>query len=94
MADDKADRIVIPPLKLTDVPLSDPAKDRDYRAYKIQFQAPQGVGMYTWKIHLVSDTYIGEEYTQNITVSDWARSFTCLLLTVLVYSCKLMTFQR
>lgn len=68
MADDKSNRVVVPPVKITDVPFSDPSKDRNYRAYKIQFQAPQGVGLYTWKVYLVSDTFVGEETVKDIVV--------------------------
>ncbi|KAF9069774.1 DnaJ-domain-containing protein [Rhodocollybia butyracea] len=69
LADDKNSRVVVPPMKVTGVPFSNPNNgDRDYRAYKIQFQAPQGPGMYTWKIYLVSDTFVGEEVSKNMTL--------------------------
>ncbi|KAF5377761.1 hypothetical protein D9757_008081 [Collybiopsis confluens] len=69
LADDKNSRVVVPPMKITNVPFSDPSgTDRDYRAYKVQFQAPQGPGMYTWKIYLISDTFVGEEVSRNMTV--------------------------
>ncbi|KZT21226.1 DnaJ-domain-containing protein [Neolentinus lepideus HHB14362 ss-1] len=60
LADDKTNRLVQPPMKISDVPFSDPRKSRDYRSYRMQFQAPQGVGVYTWKVYLVSDTFVGE----------------------------------
>lgn len=71
LADDKLNRTVVPPFKVTDVPYSDPdaEHERDYRSYKIQFQAPQNTGMFTWKIYLVSDTFVGEEVTRDIVVS-------------------------
>ncbi|KAJ3843252.1 Sec63 Brl domain-containing protein [Lentinula raphanica] len=69
LADDKNSRVVVPPMKLTNVPFSNPdAGDRDYRTYKLQFQAPQNPGIYTWKIYLVSDTFIGEEVSKNMTL--------------------------
>ncbi|KAG1762805.1 translocation protein sec63 [Suillus placidus] len=40
LADDKSNRIVVPPMKISDVPASSPGKERDYRSYKLQFQAP------------------------------------------------------
>ncbi|KAJ4473619.1 Sec63 Brl domain-containing protein [Lentinula aciculospora] len=69
LADDKNSRVVVPPMKITNVPFSNPsAGDRDYRTYKLQFQAPQAPGMYTWKIYLISDTFVGEEVFRNMTL--------------------------
>ncbi|KAI5125002.1 hypothetical protein M0805_007426 [Coniferiporia weirii] len=65
ISDGKLNRLVMPPMRITDVPLSDPTKDRNFRAYKVQFQAPQGAAVYTWKIHLVSDTFLGEEIVRD-----------------------------
>ena len=55
-------------MKITDVPYSDPSKQRNYRSYKLQFQAPQTVGFYTWKVYLVSDTFVGEEIVRDVVV--------------------------
>jgi preprotein translocase subunit Sec63 len=68
LADDKSNRVVVPPMKITDVPFSIPEQDRDYRSYKLQFQAPNGVGLFTWKVYLVSDTFVGEEICEDIAV--------------------------
>ncbi|KAK7450993.1 secretory subunit [Stygiomarasmius scandens] len=69
IADEKLGKVVVPPLKITGVPFSDSSKgDRDYRAYKLQFQAPQGPGMYTWKMHVISDTFVGEEVSKDMTL--------------------------
>ena len=68
LADEKANRVVVPPMKITDIPFSQPDSDRDYRSYKIQFQAPQAVGSFTWKVHLVSDTFVGEDVARDITL--------------------------
>jgi translocation protein SEC63 len=56
-------------MKITDIPFADTTKSRDYRSYKLQFQAPPNAGMYTWKLYIVSDTFVGEEIEQNIIVS-------------------------
>jgi translocation protein SEC63 len=61
LADDKANRLVVPPLKISDIPYSRPNADRNYRAFKIQFQCPPNTGLFTWKIYIVSDTFAGEE---------------------------------
>lgn len=68
LADDKSNRIVVPPMKISDVPASSPGKERDYRSYKLQFQAPPNVGLFTWKVYLVSDTLVGEESCQGISL--------------------------
>ncbi|THH10242.1 hypothetical protein EW145_g1464 [Phellinidium pouzarii] len=68
ISDAKLNRLVMPPMRITDVPLSDPTKDRNFRAYKLQFQAPQGVAVYTWKLHFVSDTFLGEEIVEDIVL--------------------------
>lgn len=68
LADDKTNRIVVPPMKITDVPFSNPTSDRNFRSYKMQFQAPQGVGLFTWKVCLISDTFVGEEVSRDLGV--------------------------
>jgi translocation protein SEC63 len=68
LADDKTNRVVVPPMKISDIPFSNSSQDRNYRSYKLQFQAPQSTGMFTWKIYLVSDTFVGEEISRDIVV--------------------------
>ncbi|KAF9268418.1 DnaJ-domain-containing protein [Marasmius fiardii PR-910] len=70
LADDKTGRIVVPPLKIANVPYANPdvENERDYRSYKIQFQAPNSTGLFTWKIYLISDTFVGEEASKTITL--------------------------
>ncbi|KAG9317061.1 translocation protein sec63 [Chiua virens] len=68
LADDKSNRIVVPPLKISDVPRSDPSRARNYRCYKIQFQAPPNTGLFTWKVYFVSDTIAGEETCRPISL--------------------------
>lgn len=70
LADDKTGRVVVPPLKVSDVPYSNPkdAEDRDYRSYKMQFQAPPSPGMFTWKLYIISDTFVGEEIARDIVL--------------------------
>ena len=75
LGDDKSNRIVVPPFKITDIPFSNADSDRDYRSYKIQFQGPPSTGLFTWRVYLVSDTFVGEEVVKDITV----RSFPLLM---------------
>lgn len=53
-------------MKITDVPVADPQSGMDYRSYKIQFQAPQTVGLFTWKVFVVSDTFVGDEASRDV----------------------------
>ncbi|THG98612.1 hypothetical protein EW026_g3617 [Hermanssonia centrifuga] len=69
LADPKSLRVIVPPMKVTDVPIADPSSSRDYRSYKLQFQAPQNVQSFPWRLHLVSDTFVEEEATQDITLT-------------------------
>ncbi|KAI0759710.1 DnaJ-domain-containing protein [Trametes elegans] len=68
LADVKSNKVVVPPLKITDIPVADPARAVAYRAYKIQFQAPQTVGLFTWKVFVVSDTFVGEEAARDVVL--------------------------
>jgi len=66
IADVKSDRLVVPPLKVTDVPFADPSRVRDYRSYKLKFQAPAGTGLFTWRVMVVSDTFIAEDGAKDL----------------------------
>ncbi|KAF8905804.1 hypothetical protein CPB84DRAFT_1844796 [Gymnopilus junonius] len=68
LADDKSNRVVVPPIKITDIPYAQPGVDGDYRAYKIQFQGPPNTGLFTWKVYVVSDTFAGEEAVKDISL--------------------------
>lgn len=58
----------MPPMKINDVPTSKPDQDRDYRSYKLQFQAPNNIGLFTWKVYFVSDSFVGEDICVDIAV--------------------------
>ncbi|KAF8996806.1 Sec63 Brl domain-containing protein [Cyathus striatus] len=66
LADEKSSRVVVPPFKVSDIPYADADADRDFRSYKLQFQGPNSTGMFTWKVVIVSDTYVGEEASKEI----------------------------
>jgi translocation protein SEC63 len=51
------------------VPFADLTRMRDYRSYKLKFQAPPGTGLFTWRVIVVSDTYIAEDAAKDIQVS-------------------------
>ncbi|KAL1676780.1 Sec63 Brl domain-containing protein [Schizophyllum commune] len=65
LAEPRQFKMVVPPLKVTDVPY---ASDAEYRSYKIQFQAPQNVGEFHWSVRLVSDTFVGEYEERDIVL--------------------------
>lgn len=68
LADDKSNRVVVPPLKINEVPFRRTGSSTDFRAYKIQFQAPQTTGLLTWRVYVVSDSFVGEEVVRDIAV--------------------------
>lgn len=68
LADVKSNKVVVPPFKIADIPVADPARGLDYRSYKLQFQAPQTVGLFTWKVFVVSDTFVGEEAARDVVL--------------------------
>ncbi|PFH46819.1 hypothetical protein AMATHDRAFT_68973 [Amanita thiersii Skay4041] len=76
LADDKSNRVVVPPIKITDIPYArlpgadadDALLERDFRAFKIQFQGPPNTGMFTWRVYVVSDTFVGEEVMKEISL--------------------------
>ncbi|KAJ7743136.1 translocation protein sec63 [Mycena metata] len=68
LADDKSNRVVVPPLKISEVPFRRTGNSTDFRAYKIQFQAPQTTGLLTWRVYIVSDSFVGEEVTRDIVM--------------------------
>jgi len=76
LVDVKSDRLVVPPLKVTDVPFTDPSRVRDYRSYKLKFQAPASTGLFTWRVMVVSDTYIAEDGAKDLQLR--VEEFTAL----------------
>lgn len=70
LGDDKSGKVVVAPLKLVDVPFAHGnGEGKDYRTWKIVFQAPNQVGMFTWKVRFVSDTFVGDDVVVDIVVS-------------------------
>jgi len=73
----------MPPMKVTDVPFSRPYEDRDYCLYKLQVL--QMTGLFTWKIYLVSNTFLGQEVMRDIVVcSSPAFAFVALGLRLML----------
>ena len=74
IADEKMNKVVVPPMKISDIPFSDPTRSRNFRSFKLRFQAPPGVGLFTWRVHIVSDTLIGEDIVKAVQVRLHERS--------------------
>jgi hypothetical protein len=55
-------------MKVMDVPFAETTRARDYRSYRVKFQAPAGTGLFTWRVLVVSDTYIGEDAVKDLQV--------------------------
>ncbi|KDQ14189.1 hypothetical protein BOTBODRAFT_132671 [Botryobasidium botryosum FD-172 SS1] len=66
IGDVKANRVIVPPMRFSDVPYSDPSRARNYRTYKLQFQAPPNPGAYPFQFHIVSDTFVGEHIQRDV----------------------------
>ena len=54
---------MIAPMKISDVPMGPQS-----RLYRQQFQGPPHVGFNHWRLHLISDTFIGEEVVHDMEV--------------------------
>lgn len=62
IGDQKLNKVIVPPSRIADVPYANADKaPYDYRTYKLQFQAPPQVGVYTFQLLFVSDTFVGED---------------------------------
>ena len=68
VGDQKLNRVIVPPMKISDVPYSNPSKAKNYRMYKLQFQAPPSEGVFTFQLHFVSDTFVGEDVRRHVVV--------------------------
>ncbi|CCG81531.1 putative Protein translocation complex componenet [Taphrina deformans PYCC 5710] len=69
MADIKQDRVIVGPLPVEDI-------GEKVRTYKIPFQAPPTAGLYTFQVHIKSDTYLGMDTTfhMELDVADESAS--------------------
>ncbi|CAJ0749605.1 21838_t:CDS:2 [Entrophospora sp. SA101] len=58
MADEKHDRIIIEPVKVTDIVTK--------RTFKFQFQAPREPGLYSFTFYFKSDSYFGADIKKDM----------------------------
>jgi hypothetical protein len=65
IGDPNSNRVVVQPHRITDLP-SDGAKPKQI---KMQFQAPPEVNSYHFEAYWISDTYLGSNITESVTVS-------------------------
>ncbi|ODO07438.1 translocation protein SEC63 [Cryptococcus wingfieldii CBS 7118] len=60
LGDSKINKVMVPPIKITDIPL--PKEDGtpgETKEFKLQFQAMPVVNLYSFVVHLRSDTFLG-----------------------------------
>lgn len=63
LADAKMGKVIMSPLRIVDIPFGGHG-----RRFKMQFQAPPTVGMFTWRVYVVSDTFVGEEVWRDLAL--------------------------
>ncbi|KAF8334977.1 Sec63 Brl domain-containing protein [Cantharellus anzutake] len=69
IGDEKVNRIIVPPIRVTDVPYCDvETGSKPDRLYKLQFQAPPDVGSFGFQLHFVSDTFLWDDIRRPITL--------------------------
>jgi len=69
IGDQKVNKIIVPPIRVTDVPYCDPTNDfKADRLYKLQFQAPTQVSSYGFQVHFVSDSFLWDDIRRNVTL--------------------------
>ncbi|KAF0493523.1 Sec63-domain-containing protein [Gigaspora margarita] len=68
MADDKRDRVIIEPTKITDIVTT--------RTFKFQFAAPRDPGLYTYIAYIKSDSYIGTDIRKELRLD--VKDFSAL----------------
>lgn len=62
MSDTKLDKVIVPPIRITDIPL--PRADglpSEPREFSIQFQAPPQPNLYSFVLQASSDTFVGAD---------------------------------
>lgn len=72
LADSKQGKMAVPPFVFTtfDKPILDEAGKPTYdmQTLKMQFQAPPQIGSFTFVMHMLSDSYLGLDMKQDITL--------------------------
>ncbi|KAG8935466.1 secretory subunit [Tulasnella sp. 418] len=68
IGDQKQNRVIVPPMKFGSVPFTKPGSSKDYRTYKLQFQAPPQVGVYTFQVNFISDTFLGSDIKRFVVI--------------------------
>ncbi|BEJ18115.1 hypothetical protein CspHIS471_0703920 [Cutaneotrichosporon sp. HIS471] len=60
MGDSKLDKVIVQPVRVADVPFDEP------REYSLQFQAPPQPNLYSFVLHLSSDTFVGSDIARSV----------------------------
>ncbi|CAG8712974.1 12462_t:CDS:10 [Cetraspora pellucida] len=68
MADDKRDKVMIEPIKITDIVTT--------KTFKFQFAAPRDPGLYTYVAYIKSDSYVGTDIKKELRLD--VKDFSAL----------------
>ncbi|CAG8545108.1 3927_t:CDS:10, partial [Cetraspora pellucida] len=68
MADDKRDKVMIEPIKITDIVTT--------KTFKFQFAAPRDPGLYTYMAYIKSDSYVGTDIKKELRLD--VKDFSAL----------------
>jgi hypothetical protein len=82
LGDSKLDKVIVPPIKITDIPLphADGTLDEP-REYTLTFPAPPQANLYSFVIHAASDTFLGANVEHPIMVSRaWSAERMCRII--------------
>lgn len=82
LGDSKLDKVIVPPVKITDIPLphADGTPDEP-REYTLTFPAPPQANLYSFVIHAASDTFLGANVEHPIMVSRaWSAERMCRII--------------
>jgi translocation protein SEC63 len=64
LGDSKLDKVIVPPIRITDIPTpssSTGSVETETREFKLTFPAPPQPNLYSFILHLVSDTCLGTD---------------------------------
>nr|XP_019011920.1 translocation protein SEC63 [Kwoniella pini CBS 10737]OCF50701.1 translocation protein SEC63 [Kwoniella pini CBS 10737] len=62
LGDSKLDKVIVPPVKITDIPLPKPdGSPTEPKEFTLQFQAPPQANLYSFVAHWRSDTFLGSD---------------------------------
>ncbi|KAL2315783.1 Translocation protein sec63 [Schizosaccharomyces pombe] len=61
VVDPRQNRVIVPPFSITDIP-------KTLRTFRIPFQVPPVAGTFSFQLHIMSNSYVGEDVISNLTM--------------------------